>query len=302
MKTAFCTISTNDHLFKVDALFDSLKKVGCSAEMICLATQSGTDNIQNGVLLRPGSIELGENEHVLRRKHNSTSDELRWSLKPVFISALLNQFDKVVYLDNDIYFFDSPTFIWDELENSDVLLTPHNYPRNPKNNQNWLEANFKVGLFNAGFVGVNKNAKSIMDWWADCCVYRCEKSWFRGLFDDQKYLDLVPIIHSNTKILEHKGCNVAGWNIDVCQRTISSNGDITINDTWPIVFVHFNGFSVRAIINGEDSSLKPHLHLYVLGLQKFNPKLLPDNLWKENTTWDRVKLSAWKFLNALNKI
>jgi len=300
MKTAFCTISTNDHLFKVDALFESLEKVGCNSELICLATQLGKDKIQNGLLLRPGDIELGEIGRALKNKHEETSDQLRWSLKPVLISVLLNDYDKVIYLDNDTFFFNSPTFLWKDLDDYDVLLTPHHYPRNPRENQNWLEANFKVGLYNAGFIGVNKSAKHVIDWWANCCLYRCEKSWFRGLFDDQKYLDLVPIIHANTKIMEHQGCNVAGWNVEICRRTLSSNSDVIINDTWPIIFVHFNGFSVRAIINGEDSFLTTHLEHYVSSLQKFNSKLILDNLWKENTTWDRWKLSAWRFLNSLN--
>lgn len=301
MKTAFCTISTNDHLFKVDALFESLRQVGCNSEMICLATQPGEENLKNGRLIRPGNIDLGEAERFLKNKHNETSDELRWSLKPVLISALLEEYDKVIYLDNDIFFFNSPAFIWKELDDNDVLLTPHHYPRDPKKNQNWLEANFKVGLYNAGFIGVNKQAKHVIDWWAECCQYRCEKSWFRGLFDDQKYLDLVPIIHPNTKIMEHQGCNIAGWNIDVCKRTQSGTGDVTINDNWPIIFVHFNGFSVRAIINGEDSALTPHLNHYVSSLQNFNSVLVLDDLWKENTTWDRLKLSAWRFLNSFNR-
>jgi hypothetical protein len=45
---------------------------------------------------------------------------------------LLQSYDKVVYLDNDIYFFSSPNFIWDELDDNDVLLTPHHYSRNPE--------------------------------------------------------------------------------------------------------------------------------------------------------------------------
>ena len=123
MKTAFCTISTNDHLFKVDTLFLSLKDVDCDSEMICLATQLGQDNIENGILMRPGDVNLGEIERVLKTKHEETSDELRWSLKPVLISALQNEYDKVIYLDNDIFFFNSPTFLWKELDDNDVLLT-----------------------------------------------------------------------------------------------------------------------------------------------------------------------------------
>ncbi len=301
MKTAFCTISTNSHLFKVDALFASLKEVGCSSELVCLATQAGNGSIKNGRLLRPGSIELGLVGEAIKAKHHETSDCLRWSLKPVLIRALLEEYDKVIYLDNDLFFFSLPSFLWSELDSNDILLTPHHYPRNPKENQNWLEANFKVGLYNAGFVGVNRNAKHVMDWWAECCLYRCEKSLIRGLFDDQKYLDLVPVMHGSTKILDHKGCNVAGWNVEVCKRLVDGDGSVSIDGKWPIVFIHFNGFSVRTILHGNDQLLRPHLTQYVNQLRHFKPELQEDDLWKENTLWDRVKLWAWKTLDRLKK-
>jgi hypothetical protein len=301
MKTIYCTISTNSHLFKVDALFESLIQVGESSEMVCLATQDGTESLKNGRLLRPNEIDLGVTGRAIKKKHKETSDHLRWSLKPVLICALLEEYDKVVYLDNDLFFVGNPSFLLEELEQNDILLTPHHYPRNPKTNQNWLEANFKVGLFNAGFIGVSQNAKHVMGWWADCCLYRCEKSWFRGLFDDQKYLDLVPILHPNTKILENQGCNVAGWNVEVCKRIEKPDGSVLINDKWPVVFIHFNGFSIRSIIHGDDFLLQPYLDEYVQSLQKFKPTLEIGELWKENTLWDRLKLWAWGFLNVFRK-
>jgi hypothetical protein len=138
-----------------------------------------------------------------------------------------------------------------------------------------------------------------LKWWAACCLYRCEKSWFRGLFNEQKYLDLMPIVHPNTKVLEHQGCNVAGWNVDVCQRTADDSESVIINHKWPIVFVHFNGFSIRAILNGDDSLLQPHLDKYVDLLRHHRPNLRLVELWNENTFWDRLKLFAWKTLNSL---
>ena len=301
MKTAFCTISTNSHLFKVDALFSSLKNVGEESDMVCLATELGQAEIKNGQLLQLEDIELGECGDLIIRKYASTRDHLRWSLKPILISLLLEKYEKVIYLDNDIGFFNSPSFLWNELDTTDILLTPHHYPRDPKKNQNWLEANFKVGLYNAGFIGVNKNAKHIMDWWADCCLYRCEKSLIRGLFDDQKYLDLVPVMHTNTKVLEHKGCNVAGWNAEVCRREFSDDNIIFINGKWPIVFIHFNGFSVRTILHGNDSLLRPYLTNYIEQLRVFKPNLEEGDLWNENTFWDRIKLFAWNLLNQFKK-
>jgi hypothetical protein len=299
MKVICCTISTNSHLHKVEALFNSLIRFGVKSELACLATENGSKMVESGRLIRPGN--LGEREADLRSRFKQNSDHLRWCLKPVLVSSLLEVYDKVIYLDNDTFFFDDPSFLFDELDNHDILLTPHHYPRDPNKNQNWLEANFKVGLFNAGFIAVNKNAKHIMDWWAECCLYRCEKSLLRGLFDDQKYLDLIPIMHPDTKILEHKGCNVAGWNTEVCERVEQPDSSLLIDNKWPIVFIHFNGFTNRAIVNGDDPLLKPYFDEYLAALQNQDSSIKAEDLWKEDTRWDQLKLAAWKFLDRFNK-
>ncbi len=301
-QTAYCTVSTTNHLYKASALFSSLQLHDGEADRICWCIDGNSSSeMDNGVLIHRTGFPSDERIDQLFSKYSSNKDNIRWSLKPIVMEYLLQTYDKVVYVDNDICFFNSPAFIWDRLDENDVLLTPHHYPRNPEKDQNWLEANYKVGLYNAGFVAANKNAVEALRWWAGCCLYRCEKSWFRGLFDDQKYLDLMPIVHPNTKVMEHHGCNVAGWNVDVCKRTLDPSGSITINDKWPIVFIHFNGFSIRAILNGDDPLLKPHLDKYVDMLQLHRPSLRLVELWNENTLWDRVKYRAWQFLNQTKK-
>jgi hypothetical protein len=89
--------------------------------------------------------------------------------------------------------------------------------------------------------------------------------------------------------------------VDVCKRTLNSSGSITINNKWPIVFIHFNGFSVRAILNEDDPLLRPHLDEYVNLMQRHRPSLRLVELWNENTLWDRVKYRAWKLLNQFKK-
>jgi hypothetical protein len=299
-QTAYCTISTANHLYKASALFESLELHDNESDRICWCIDGNeTSVLENGKVVHRKDFPSDTRISQLFQKYSSNKDQIRWSLKPIVMEHLLRIYDKVVYVDNDICFFSSPTFIWDRLDENDILLTPHHYSRNPEKDQNWLEANYKVGLYNAGFVAANKNAIQALQWWAGCCLYRCEKSWFRGLFDDQKYLDLMPIVHPNTKVLEHHGYNVAGWNVDVCKRTLDASGSVTINDKWPIVFIHFNGFSIRAILNGDDSLLQPHLEEYIDQLQRHRPSLRVEQLWNENTLWDRVKYRAWKLLNSL---
>jgi hypothetical protein len=178
-------------------------------------------------------------------------------------------------------------------------LTPHHYENNPLKNQNWLEATLKMGLYNAGFIASNKNGIKALDWWANCCLYRCEKNTWRGLWDDQKYLDLMPIAFENVKVLTHKGCNVAEWNKEVCKRTLVED-EILINEKYPIVFYHFNSFSVKGILKDENHILRKHFEAYFNNLKKYKLNLKLEELYNQTPLIDKVKLQLWQWLNKKN--
>ena len=177
--------------------------------------------------------------------------------------------DQVFYIDPDICFFSSFEFFAQYLEFYSILLTPHWRCSNP-----YIDpSNFAIlqtsGLFNAGFIGVSKNGIPAMEWWSKVCLYKCIKDSRRGLFVDQSYLDLIPIYFDNVKILKHKGCNIANWNQVECKRTINEKGEVLINNSWIIVFIHFTKSTIRGIKNGQDSLLKKHLEQYEAMIQKY---------------------------------
>ncbi len=290
----FCTITDTNHLFKTFALHDSLREHEHDVVLHVLMMDDGNHRSNLDSICFYSLQELISNlSKNIQAKYASKPDKLRWSLKPVFLSFLLGKFEAIVYTDNDIAFFNSSAFLFKELKTNAVLLTPHHYSFSPTENQNWLEANFKIGLYNAGFVGVNRNALKALNWWAACCLYRCERNFWRGLFDDQKYLDLFPIIEPQTKVLQHKGCNVAGWNIEVCRRE-KVDGEVLINGVEPIIFIHFNAFSIRMIFDGNDPLLEPYWEKYLELLRKHKPDLEEKDLYRPQTALERAKLSAWK--------
>ncbi|MES2621101.1 MAG: hypothetical protein V4615_09625 [Bacteroidota bacterium] len=294
----FCTISTASHLYKVHALADSLRNQHPDFVMHVLVVDDNSNFFsENCRYWKLTDIGSSENAQAIINKYKNNNDKLRWSLKPVFLKYLLQReaIDQLIYLDNDLYFFSSYQFLFDLLGKHSFLLTPHYYKHDPGKDQNWLEANFRVGLFNAGFVGVNKNALNTLQWWADCCKYRCEKNSFRGLFDDQKYLDLVPVIEKDSLILRHKGCNVAGWNTELCQREII-NHQIRIEKEFPIVFIHFNDTTIREIISGKDEILFNFYRDYLETLKKYKPELKEKELLFEQPWTVKIKFGLWKIL------
>lgn len=270
LKTAICTISSQSHWFKARALFESLNdKTG--ADFYCLITDANSQHFQDDRMQVMFIDDFSSSVSVsLRNRYKG--NKLRWAHKPILLSYLLNQgYDAVIYVDNDICFFSSPDFLFDLLKDKSILLSPHFYPASPLKNQIWLEANFKTGLYNAGFVGVSSKALNAMDWWASSCNYTMKKSYRRGLFDDQKYLDLFPVLFDDVEILKHRGCNVAGWNIDSSPRTIDEMGHIRIHASWPLVFVHFNYYTMQCILDGRDALLIPCWNIYHAMLVKYNP-------------------------------
>ncbi len=238
--TNFCTISTQSHLHKTFALADSLAKF--NFKLVVLIVDTDVNSLQqheNVQFLHLNELK-GERNSLLVRKYRKNKDKLRWALKSALLLHLLHTKEKMIYIDNDIYFFQSPQYLLDQLSTSSVLLTPHFYPSSPKSNQTWLEANFRIGLYNAGFIAVNKDAKEALKWWRECCIYEVKKAYWRGLFDDQKYLDLFPVLFDRVQIIKDRGCNLAGWN------------DYANLDKEEVTFVHFNGFTLNKFSDSKN--------------------------------------------------
>lgn len=294
-----CTISTASHLYKALALADSLEQGSDFTLHILVVDGNGSADNKRCRFWGLEDIKRTQPAAGIVSKYFAHKDKLRWSLKPVFMNFLMNDsglgIDKVLYLDNDLFFYNDYSFLFELLNQHSFLLTPHHYRHDPNNHQNWFEANYRVGLYNAGFVGAAKSGTDGLKWWAECCLYRCEKNIFRGLFDDQKYLDLLPVMDGNTHIVRHKGCNVAGWNIDVCKRE-SRNGEVVIDGQYPVVFIHFNDTTIREIIHGNDEHLAPHYHSYVNCLKKYKPNLTEKELLFTQPFTDRLKYNMWKII------
>ena len=291
-----CTVSTASHIYKTYALAESLEQ-GCPFTLHVLVTDSNNDyKFPNCIFYKLTDPENFGSAAQVISKYKNSADKLRWCMKPVFMQFLLNKnVGKIIYLDNDLFFYNDYNFLFNLLNEHSVLLTPHYYKNNPNKEQNWFEANFRVGLYNAGFVGANKNAMKTLQWWAESCLYRCEKNAFRGLFDDQKYLDLIPVMDENAHVLRHKGCNLAGWNQELCPRS-SSSGEVLIDGKFPVVFIHFNATTIREILKGGDNLLLSHFGKYFNVLKKYKPELKQNDLLFSVALTHKIKFAVWKII------
>ncbi len=283
----FCTISTESHLFKTYALADSLRTFGGTLKVLIVDSEEvkNVENIPSNIQFH--FLEQLSSERIELTKKAYKKDKLRWALKPAYLLYLLSEYQELIYLDNDIFFYNGYNFLFEELQDYNVLLTPHFYPNSPKNEQTWLEANFRFGLYNAGFIGVKKKATEVLEWWSDCCLYEMKRSYWRGLFDDQKYLDLVPVLFDDVKIIKNKGYNVAGWNDQVPLYEDE------------IIFIHFNVFTLSKF-KLKEHIYNPQFNLYIKALKKYKPSfILKTKRFDKFKVTNALYFLRWKLVRVL---
>lgn len=267
----FCTIITESHLPYAKVLATSLLQNGKTKNLQVLIIEGpGTDNKNTIDEITFYSVnQLAQTpvfENIYLKYAHTNTDNFRWALKPVFISYLLTiGFDKVIYTDADIFFTNNYDFLFDELESNNILLSPHWRSISPTVDKENFYALFKDGQFNAGFIGCNSKGTGAMNWWAEVCHFEMDKRKENGLYDDQRFLDALPVYFEGVKILQHKGCNIASWNLSECRRTVVDQ-KLMINEKYPVIFIHFTEQTIANIISGADSLLKYYLDRYLLSL------------------------------------
>jgi hypothetical protein len=269
----FCTIITSDHLPFALTLYDSISKHNADLYLHILIIDDSVDptladnkNIQ--VVYLDTLKKYGLADFLYKKYALIDDNHLRWSLKPVFASWLLESgYQKVIYVDPDIYFFENYNFLFDYLDHSPLALTPHWYTPWPLENPDAFKELLTTGVFNAGFIACNEGALPMLRWWAEACHFKMghDKEYF--VHDDQKYLDYLPLLFKKVMIIDHKGCNLMAGNYEECKRE-EVNGRVVINGVYPIIFLHFNAPLVKQILMGFDPLLEPYYKQYKAAFEK----------------------------------
>jgi len=157
--------------------------------------------------------------------------------------------DHVLYLDPDIVVLSSLDKLTAKFSTASVLLTPH-ICEPEETLEAILDNEFSVlqhGIYNLGFVGVNNTAEGrrFADWWSDRLHSFCYDDIPRGLFTDQRWVDLAPAYFPALHILRDPVYNVCTWNLT--HRTITGSlKDGLFANGEPIAFYHFSGFDSGA--------------------------------------------------------
>lgn len=182
-------------------------------------------------------LKTVETPGLLAVKAQRSRGEYCWTLTPFIFQMVFDRSktaQRVTYLDADLFFFNNPAILLNELEhaNKHVLITKHGYA--PKYDQS-----LKSGHFCVQFVTFDRSAKAskVMQKWQSQCLEWCFNRHEVGRFGDQKYLDTWPNEFQDTvHIFQHPERTLAPWNI----RFYSEKNGSNISP----IFYHFHGFRI----------------------------------------------------------
>ena len=178
--------------------------------------------------------------------------EFNTSIKPFCFGKLFKEgYEKVIYLDPDIYVTRPLDYIYECLNNKSVVLTPHYCDIEEHFDGAVSEETFnKVGIYNLGFCALknDKVGQEIAKWWQNRLQYKCYSQSSEGLFVDQKWMDYIPgFFPDATCVSSHHGMNVAIWNLHERELFIDDRQGYMIRrkktgDEFSLLFFHFSGF------------------------------------------------------------
>jgi glycosyltransferase involved in cell wall biosynthesis len=186
--------------------------------------------------------------------------ELCTAVKPFFLRRLLNEgHEQVVYLDPDVQVLAPLTEALEAGRSSSVVLTPHLLAPTRATTP-WERQVLLAGAYNLGFVALRdgKDTRRLLDWWAERCLTHCLEDPERGLYVDQRWMDLAPGFVARTHVLRHPGYNVGRWNL--AERPLSGPAESPRAGGEPLVFVHWSGLDPsrpgRLARFNEDAAVK----------------------------------------------
>lgn len=255
----FCTVADKNFLSRVKALNSSLQKYSEDYKLFVLCIDDDmkfnhkniTEIYLSELLNKDSQLNNSRNyepsEEALR--NTSTIDDAKklqfiWSLSSYFTNYCLNLNDvksDLLYIDADIYFFDTWKEIYKASDFCDIGLVEHRMP--------WTGDS---GKYNVGILYFKKNHNGIecSKFWKDCLLDN-KNPYAReyGKCGDQKYLELFPRFFNNVISLDDFIGHLAPWNLrfhEYTDKQILWNSKIQ-----NITYYHFSNF------NFDDKSFIP---------------------------------------------
>ena len=194
-------------------------------------------------------------------KYNLT--EFCTAIKPACFQNMFRKgYERVIYIDPDIYAFSSFSRLFLLLDQYDMLLTPHMVGLHTTYKGQQPEWTFNTsGVFNLGFCAMTGTPLILhfLDWWRERMHDNAFTDRSVGNFTDQKWMDWAPALMGDRLHVVHDlGVNVAPWNYFE-REIVKDKDELYVRfrnhadgvQYTPLVFVHYSGYSYTHLLRGQ---------------------------------------------------
>jgi hypothetical protein len=237
----FCTYFDHNFLAHGLALYQSLKQ-NCPAFklwVLCLDAEAYTVLSQRNLPeVQPVAIEAFErgDAALLKAKQNRSVVEYYFTCTPslpLFVLKRHSEVDLITYIDADLFFFADPTPLYAEMEGRSIAIIGHRFSTHLRH----LETH---GVYNVGWLSFRRDQHGMacLQWWRERCLEWCYDRFEMGRYADQKYLDEWPQRFEQVAVLDHKGANLAPYNLANYKLQLIK-GQICV-DGQHLIFYHFH--------------------------------------------------------------
>jgi hypothetical protein len=246
MHRHYCTLFDHRYLPRGLAMIRSLQRVAPSSAVWVLCLSENAKEILSGLsvpdvhLLSLGNIEASDPQLLAARQDGRSLVEYYFTCKASLIAHVLHaapDAEIVSYVDSDLWFFSSPSEIFEEAAGASVILTPHRFLSES-------QALKGYGKFNAGWLSFRRSESGLacLQWWRNRCLEWCRDhvDETHQRYADQRYLDRFSALFTGVHAIGHKGVNLAPWNAGACRLTSQGN-TVLVDDKDRLVFFHFHG-------------------------------------------------------------
>ncbi len=244
MNDIYCTYFDHNYLSRAVVTINTLRQFDATPIYILALSELCAETLQALDLPDVKIIPLAALEkaypELLTVKPIRKPIEYYFTLTPFLPHYLFAETaaERISYMDADLYFFASPKLVLDSLGDASAAITPHRFSFPYRNH-------LIFGRFNVAWITYRRCEEGLacLNGYKTDCLAWCYDRLEDGRFGDQKYLDAWPDRYPSLKIIDHKGFNLAIWNVQ--NYIMRMKADMFMVDDDRLIFYHCASTSVQ---------------------------------------------------------
>lgn len=294
----FATVATTSYLPRAMTMALSVKKQMPDCKVICCLVEEKIPDTPRNLNTYFDEVILAKNlgfsnfyRFIFQYNQFEGANACKAQLSIYLLETYQNH-DCFIFLDSDTQVFGPFEELMEYFKASEIIFSPHFIRFNKKNPFYHLGIIQTSGIFNTGLFAIKRGNESIrfLRWWANILLKYCYKDPKKGIWNEQKWLDLASGLF-DFQIQKDSGYNVGPWNFHERALTIDENGEYLVNGK-PLRLFHFSGLfsdyfkgKLDKVDHNQRKLIEKNKNEYLQELTKTDQDLFSTKPWSYNRFW-----------------